>query len=161
MARSAGKVHVQGLADLQRELRSIDAKLPRELRRTNLEAAQLVATAARNRAFALGGVASHVAPSIKAAAEQRAAKIAFGGARWPMAMGANFGAGHDTLRHVVRQGRGVMVRGWNQFPEWGGNQFTGGANDRFIYRTIAATRDRFMDEYQQMLDALMRRAFPN
>jgi hypothetical protein len=155
MAKSTTRaVSVEGLADFQRELRALDAQLPRELQKTNKRAAEHMALRARGRALSLGGVAAHVAPSIKAAAQQRYAMLNVGGPKWPMAMGANFGAGHNIPRLGNRLG-------WNQFPEWGGNQFTGGANDRFIYWTIVREQGEWTEMYGHMLDELAARAFPN
>ncbi len=150
-------VAVEGLVDFQRALGTVSKDLPKELRAANKEAAEHVARAARARAQSLGGVAAKVAPSIKSAAEQRASKLVFGGPRYPMAMGANFGAYHDRPR-VDSAGR--QVTGWNQFPQWGGNQFTGGARDRFFYFTIARERDTFEQVYMDMIEALAARAFP-
>lgn len=154
-----GHVRVEGLIELQRALREVDRTLPRELRKANKNAAEVVASAARRKAFALGGVAAKTAPSIRAAAEQRAAKIRWGGAKYPFAGGANFGAVHDVPRVT---GRGRQV-GWNQFATWGGNQFTGGAKDLFIYRTLreAGVVDDLVDAYDREIGDLMRRAFPN
>jgi hypothetical protein len=147
-----GRVEVRGLRELQSALRAADQQLPRLLRVANRNVAETVARTARSRAEALGGVAAKTAPSIRAAAEQRAAKISFGGARYPFAGGANFGAYHDLPRNTARG----VVRGWNQFPEWGGNQFTGGANDRFIYWTIRREHDRIVAAYEDELARLAR-----
>ncbi len=149
---AANAVRVEGLAELQRAVRA--ARGPsgaRLLRLANKEVAETVAARARDRAESLGGVAAKVAPSIKAAAEQRYAKLSFGGARWPMAMGANFGAYHNVPRNTRRG----VVTGWNQFPEWGGNRFTGGAKDQFIYWTIARMGDDIEAEYEEALDRLL------
>lgn len=154
-----GVIHLEGLIDLQRELRAVDRDLPKQLRVANKTAAEVVAAAARRRAYSLGGVQAKVAPTIKAAAEQRAAKISWGGARYPFAGGANFGAYHNRTRNTSR---GIQ-QGWNQFPEWGGNQFTGGARDMFIYRALrqAGVVEDFIDAYDQALGDLLRRAFPD
>lgn len=152
-------VRVEGLIDFQRELRQVEPALARGLRAANKAAAEVVATAARRRAFALGGVQAKTAPSVRAAGEQRAAKVAWGGARYPFAAGANFGALHDKVRNTER---GIQL-GWNQFPLWGGNQFTGGARDMFVYRTLRehGVVDDFVDVYEDLLGELMRRAFPD
>lgn len=146
-----GRVRIEGLNEFQRALREIDATLPRELRKANKGAAEVVADASRSRAESLGGVAAKAAPSIKAAAEQRYAKVALGGAKYPFALGANFGALHDQTRNTAH---GVM-KGWNQFPETGGK-----GHDRFLYWAVRAKREEFMHEYELLLDALAARAFP-
>lgn len=152
--RGVGAVEIRGLTEFQRALRQIDRSLPRELRKVNKSAAEIVADAARTRAQSLGGVAAKSAPSIKATAEQRRAKVALGGARYPFALGANFGALHDVPR-IGPSGR--QFAGYNQFPQWGGNQFTGGANDRFLYWAISRKRDKFMGEYERLIDAFVDR----
>lgn len=154
MARTvySGAVRVDGLQELQRAVRNARGTAgTRLIRAANKDAAELVASRARDRAQQLGGVAAKVAPSIKAAGEQRYAKLSFGGARYPMAMGANFGAQHDVLRNTSAR----AYLGWNQFPEWGGNQWTGGARDRFLYYTLARQGDAIQAEYERALDQLL------
>lgn len=158
-------VHVQGLAELQRELRALDQALPRELRQLNKAAAEVVAADARARARALGGIAAKAAPSVKAAAEQRRAKVTIGDARHPFALGAEFGAKHDLPRRITtKDGRSWVQRGWNQFRPWRGNQHvdvgTAGPG-YFLYPAIRGTTDETLDLYERGLDALMRRAFPD
>ena len=123
------------------------------LRMANKNAAEFFADRSRTRATQLGGTAKKAAPSIGARAEQRYAKVAFGGSRYPFAAGANFGAQHNTPRYLPRSGR--TVRGWNQFPEWGGNQFSGGAKDRYVYWTLWRYRDEFTGEYLKQLDQFL------
>ena len=146
------RIRVEGLTEFQRALREIDAALPRELRKANKAAAEVVADAARSRAESLGGVAEKAAPSIKAAAEQRYAKVSLGGAAFPFALGANFGALHDQVRTTAQR----VVRGWNQFPETGGK-----GHDRFLYWAVSHKRDEFMHEYERLLDELSAQAFPD
>lgn len=151
MAKTTGEtVRIEGLRELQAGLKAIDPKLPREMRVTNLTAAETVAKPARARAMSLGGVAAHIAPSIKATAEQRAAKVALGGPKYPMAMGANFGAHHDIVRQTPRG----PVLGWNQFP-------APVKPDRILYRTIAIEAPRFTELYGRMIDRLTHQAFPD
>lgn len=151
---SRGAVQIRGLTEFQRALRDIDATLPKELRQANKNAAEVVAEAGRARAESLGGVARKAAPSLRAAAEQRYAKVSLGGARYPFALGANFGAQHDVPRVSGAAADGTVL-GWNQFPEWGGNQFTGGAGDRFLYWALRARRDEFVAEYERQIDLLL------
>lgn len=132
-------IEVRGLAEFQRELRRID--LARDLTAANKEAAELVATKARAKAQALGGVAAKTAPSIKAAAEQRRAKVTLGSNREPWALGAEFGG----------QGRPTT----QQFKPHLGR--TGYA----LYPTIRTSGDEFADLLYRALGQLMARAFPN
>lgn len=145
-------LRVEGLAQFQAELRRVNRDLPRVLRLAHLDAAELVAEEARGRARARGGVAAKTAPSIKAAGEQRRAKITLGGARFPFALGAEFGGG----RHGP--GNPTPAGGYTtQFPPWRGS---GGDAGYFVYPAIRATRDRFVDAYEQGLAELISRAFP-
>lgn len=85
-------VQVEGLAELNRALRDLGGRaLQKELKETNLEVAKFVAEDARSDAYALGGVAAKVAPSVKASAGYGFAGVSFGGSAYPMAMGAAFG----------------------------------------------------------------------
>jgi hypothetical protein len=142
-------VQVVGLAEFQRELRRIGPEWPKELRKANLGVAKNVERKARARAQALGSTAAHVARSLKAAAEQRRAKVAVGNNRFPAALGQNFGARHNRPRPTSRG----PVLGWNQFPEVT-------EPDRVLYRTIRAEGEETLREYESALDVLHRRAFP-
>lgn len=83
-------VHVEGLAELARALRSVDRALPRELTAINREVAQTVAPTAQTRASGYGGVRRKAAGNIRARADQRGAILGIGGA--PYAAGAFLGA---------------------------------------------------------------------
>lgn len=119
----------------------MDADLPKELRKANIEAAEVVATDARRRAEARGGVSRKSAPSIRAQGEQRRSKITIGGNQFPFALGAEFGSIE-----------------YKQF-----DPFTGNGSDAgyFFYPAIRETREEFMDVYEDVLDRLARRAFPD
>lgn len=141
MADKSQAVRIEGLAEFQRELRQVSSDLPKELKAANLLAAQFVATRARGRAEGLGSVAAKTAPSIKAAAEQRRAKVALGGGAFPFAMGAEFGGkGRPTTQ---------------QFQPHRGTQ------GYFLYPTIRSSRDEFVEVIARAIDQLMHRAFPN
>lgn len=132
-------IQIKGLKELQQELRRLD--FGGELRKANLKAAEVVATSARSRAGGAGGVLRKTAPSIKAAAEQRAAKVNLGGPSYPWAMGAEFG------------GRGRPTT--QQFKPWRGPQ------GYALYPAIRATKPEFMDVYEKAIEDLFRRAFPD
>lgn len=147
--RTHDVVRVEGLRDLQRELRAVDTKLPRSLAIANKTAAEYVADRARQRARSQGGVAAKSAPSIRAAGEQRRSKVLLGGPSWPYALGAEFGAKYHP-----------------QFKPWRGNQHSEGMQPGsgvgyFLYPTIRDTRDDFMDVYERAIDQVMRSAFPS
>lgn len=146
------RIEVEGLAEFRRDLRKLGTELPRELRKLNKSAAELVVDEARARAQSLGGVAAHVAPSLKAQAQGASAAVKLGGNRYPMAGGAEFGAGRNTPRATAR-GR---VAGWNQFPEWTGNSSDAG---RFLYPAIRARQADVIELYGDGIEQLAQRAF--
>lgn len=149
-----GTIQVEGLAELNKALRSLDGDLAKEMRDVNRSVAGFVAADARGAAQALGGVAAHVAPSIKAVGGVSSAGVAFGGARYPMGPGAEFGAGRD----LSRQRSSGSYKGYNQFDAWQGNDHNAGY---FVYPSIRRDADRIETEYTKAVDALTKKAFPN
>lgn len=139
MARTQ-PIKVEGLAELQRELRRIGPESARELRLANKAAAEIVAGEARSRALVVGGVAAKSAPSIRPLGQGRAAAVKLGGARYPFALGAEFGS--------------IQYR---QFAPWTGSNSGSGY---FLYPAIRAKQDDVVDVYDDMLRALTKRAFP-
>lgn len=138
MARlSAGEVRVDGLRELNQHLKALDKDLPKELRKVNKTVAELVRADAKAAAYSLGGVAAHVAPSIKPAAGKDWAGVAIGGPSYPMAGGAEFG----SVRH-------------KQFNPWRGNGSDAGY---FLYPTIRHDADRILTEYTHALDDFLER----
>lgn len=131
-------IQVAGLKDFIAALRAVD--LQRDLGKTNKEAAEMVASKARDKAESLGGVLAKAAPSLKALGQQRQAAISLGGSAYPFALGAEFGGGR---RATTRQ-----------FKPWLGH--TGYA----LYPTIRATREQFVQVYADAIQKLMSRAFP-
>jgi hypothetical protein len=135
-AKSDG-VNVEGLAELRRALKAVSADAPKELNAAAKEVAAFVADDARSTAAGLGGVAAHVAPSIKPSGTARGGAINLGGAAYPMALGAEFG------------GRGRPTT--QQFqPHLGRTGY-------FVYPTIRRDGDRIESEFSEKLDDLMRK----
>lgn len=149
----SGTIQVEGLSELNKSLRALGPEMQKELQETNRSVARFVADDARAAAESLGGVAAHVAPSIKAVGGARSAGVAFGGARYPMAGGAEFGAGHG----VIRQRTSGSYHGYNQFDTWQGNSTEAGY---FVYPTIRKDADRIETDYTRALEDLMKKAFP-
>lgn len=154
-------IRIEGLKDLQRELRQIDKKLPRELRIVHKDIAEIIAEGARRRGMALGGVHRKAAPAIKAGAEQRRGFIRLRPTKTiPFLYGAEFGAHHDLPRTVKTPSGATTVRlGWNQLPPHRGNQFLGGTPGYMVYPTIRDKGEQMVDEYAKRIDALLKRAF--
>lgn len=135
----SGAVRIEGLAELQRELKKID--LATDLKDANKQAAELVASEARSRGHGLGGVAAKAASSVKAAAEQRRSKVTLGGNREPFALGAEFGGRGRPTTMQFQPHRGRL--------------------GYFLYPAIRDTREQFIDAYDKAIAQLMRRAFPD
>lgn len=136
------KILVDGLDDLRRELGRLRGEWPKELKVANRDAADIVVSSAKGTAAAVGGVAAKAAGSLRALNQQRAAVVALGGAAYPYAMGAEFGASSR----------------YRQFRPWRGNAGNAGY---FLYPAIRGERDRVLDTYEKALDRITRRAFPN
>ena len=131
------RIDVVGLRDFQRELRALDTAWPRELRKANKDAAEVVATATRASFTSRPGVAPKVAPSVKAQARQRNASVTIGGARYPFAFGSNFGS-----------------KRFKQFPP-------PAKPDHSLYRSIEAEGEDVVDAYEAALNRLAAKAFPS
>lgn len=134
----SGTVKVDGLTELNRALKAISKDAQRELAAASKRVAGFVASDAASAARAIGGVAAHVAPSIKATGGVSSAGVAFGGAKYPMAGGAEFGAGHK----------------YPQFKPWRGNGSTAGY---FVYPAIRQDADRIETEFSDAIGNIIDR----
>lgn len=139
----SGLVNVEGLRELSRSLDELGPDLKREVRQANKEAATFVADKAGSRARSLGSTAAHAAPSIKASAGYTSAGVGFGGAAHPEAPGAEFGG----QRRPTTQ----------QFEPWRGN---GSRAGYFVYPTIREETEKILEPYEEALDRVARKAFP-
>lgn len=140
------RTEVRGLADFQRDLRSVDRRWGGELRKALKSVSEPVAESARGRASSSGGTLGKAAPSIKAQAEQRAAKISWGSAREPWAIGAIMGA-----------------KQYPQFRPWVGSSWQIGARGQGPYavnEAIADAEDEIVDGIGDALIELSHEAFP-
>lgn len=131
-------VRVHGLNELILRLKAMEVGAEVGIRLANKEAATHVAQGASSAARSLGGVAAHVAPSIKASAGVKSGAVAFGGDAYPMGPGAEFGGG----RRPTTQ----------QFKPWLGH--TG----YFVYPTIRRDRDDIDAAYREALDRIIKEA---
>lgn len=116
MARiSAGSdgIRVHGLAELNRDLKAVGDGAQRELKQANVDIAQKEAERAQAAAHSLGGVAAHVAPSIKGGGGNAWAGIKFGSGQ-PAAMGAEFGGRGRPTTQQFQPFRGQQ--GYFLFP---------------------------------------------
>lgn len=102
-------VEIHGLLEMRRELKAIDARWPREVRKINRDVGDAAAEYARGGADSHGGVVAKAAYSIVGAGTQTGARVRWGGRGFEFADGAFFGA----LQY-------------QRFEPWIGNAFTGG-----------------------------------
>lgn len=140
------EIQVEGLKELQQELRRVDKSWAKELQKSNKAVAESEvvpyarARAQESRSSYAGGstrLGSRGVNSIRAGAKQRAALVRAGGARVP------YYHGH----------------------EWGtkGNypQFPGATKEgHIIYPVLTERREQIIERYGNAVDELMKRAFP-
>jgi hypothetical protein len=136
-------IQVRGLDQFRKELRQLEKSFGKELGQVNKRAAEVVATAARAKAVATGGVAAKAAPDIKTAAQQRAAKLVL-----------------DATRHGYAIGAFTGSKKYAQFKPWQGPEIEEGKGYA-VGPAIVETEDEFLDVYGNALEDLARRAFPN
>lgn len=134
----AGAIRVEGLRELNKALIAIGPEARTQLKEASKRIADFVAADARTHAVGRGGVAAKVAPSIKARGSVAgSAGVAFGGAAYPFAGGAEFGS-----------------QRFKQFDSWTGN---GPSAGYFLYPAIRQDADRIVTEFTESLDELVRR----
>ena len=92
-------IKIDGLRELQRNLRTLDAELPKALRLAHNEAAGLVVDWAQSRVTVRSGRARR---SVRATSSQREAKVTGGGARIPYYPWLDFGGRDGPARSVRR-----------------------------------------------------------
>lgn len=132
---------VLGLKELVRDLRAWERTAPRLVSQAHKRIADRVAGKAKATASGQGSVAAKAAPSIRGSGRMTSAAVLLGGAAYPFALGAEFGA----LQYP-------------QFLPWKGNSEEAGY---FLYPTIRAMEDEIREEYlDEVYGALERRAFP-
>jgi len=132
-------IRVQGLADLRRELKALN--LTEDLKDANNRVAQLVADEAEKKARALGRMEAKAAESLKANRAQSKATVSIGGARYPFALGAEFG----SFR-------------FKQFRSWTGSNEGSGY---WLWPAIRETRERVIEMYGDEIEKLTAKAFPD
>lgn len=150
---------IVGLKELRRELKALHPRWPQALTAIHKKIATEVAIKAQSRARSLGGVYAKAAPGIKGYGTTTNARVGvLAGKRTPMANAAFWGAKRRT--------------GWNarntdsapQFPAWVGNTWEAGVRGQGPYAinpTIAAETDRIVEQYGDMVEDLVAKAFPD
>ena len=101
-------INVSGIRDFQRQLRQMDADLPKKIRTTLNGSAELVVERTRPRVARRSGAA---AASLKVRSSQREARVAAGGRRAPyypwLDFGGRVGPGDSVQRPFLTEGRYV------------------------------------------------------
>lgn len=112
-------IKVTGLRELRTELRGMDRKLPREIRKAGNEAAAIVVRVAKPRVPIGPPRGGHASESIRAASTQSSVGVAEGSAKYPYMPWLDFGGtinkhtGHPTHRPFLKHGRYI----WAAFAE--------------------------------------------
>lgn len=134
---------IEGLADFNKALKSLDAEFPKELKQSNYDLAKALVDLARARATS--GIAKKASRSLRAGRQANAAVVTGGGPRAPYFWGAEFGA-----------------KQYRQFKAWRGNQWEqwDGGPGYFLHPTIRDHATELIDEYMKRLDELTAKAFP-
>jgi hypothetical protein len=135
-------IQVLGLDQFRKELRQLEKSFGKELGQVNKRAAEVVATAARAKALATGGVAAKAAPDIKTAAQQRAAKLVL-----------------DATHHGYAIGAFTGSKRFRQFPAWEGPEIEEGKGVA-VGPAIVEETENMLNVYGDALEDLAARAFP-
>jgi len=139
-------IQVTGLRELARDLKKIDADLPKAMRKAGLVGAKIVADEAQRRAMAGTPVQRKAARAIKPrAGAARAAVAVTKGGVYPFAFGAFFGS--DKYR---------------QFDPWVGRSWqAGGPGGPYALNpAVAAKRDEVVKVYAESVGDLLKQTFP-
>lgn len=136
----AEQVRVVGLKELRRELRAIDPRWNKELRKVNLAIAEDVARGTQAAFERMGGSAPKVAPTVKALAQQAKGQVKVGGG--------------NSIGGQVAMGNLWGSRRFRQFP----SAVSGGYA---LYPTLAKLRPDIEERYAELLEDLLARAFPD
>jgi hypothetical protein len=136
----ADRIQVTGLKELRKELKAADAAFPKELQKANKKIAELVADGTRAAFSGMGGSAPKVAPTVKALAQQARAQVKVGG-------GSGVGA-------EVAMGNLWGSKRYKQFPPPVDAGYA-------LYPTLKAKNDEIVEAYGDLLDDLLKRAFPD
>lgn len=134
---------IEGLDDFTGDLRAMSKALDggEAMKDANYAVGMVVVDAAKSRAGGLGRMEAKAAQSLTAGRAQRAASVAIGGAKFPFALGAEFGS--DRYR---------------QFRPWRGSGKTAGY---WLWPAVRSEGEQIERVYAEALDDITRRAFPS
>lgn len=138
----------EGLKELSAGFREIkDREALKTIKQANVAAAEVVIADATSRAST--PLEQRAAATLAATKAVNYAAVKFG-AGFAGAAGAEFGAKQD----VPRRRRSGVVRGWNQFKEWRGNDDGAGY---FLYPAVRANTEQIADDYASRMEAMLDR----
>lgn len=108
-------IQIKGLAEFQRNLKKIDADLPKAVRLAGNEAADLIVSNARPLVPTGPGKGGHAKSSVKARSTRTEARVSEGGKRYPympwLDFGGRVGRNRSVRRPFLKDGRYV----WKAF----------------------------------------------
>lgn len=102
-------IKIKGLAEFSRNLKKLDAELPKVLRIANNEAADLIAAKTRGKVPTGPGFGGHAKTSVKAASTRTEGRVKAGGKRYSyypwLDFGGRVGKSHSVRRPFIKTGR--------------------------------------------------------
>lgn len=159
MAGAPDSIRVVGLSTLRRDLKKVDAELPKELALINRQAAEIVAEEAQRRApkgihQGSGRAFRPIWRSIEARQQAGRAAISIGGARAPHAAVTEFGG------HIPRRGRDKTLSALAQqrrssYRRVGFTSLTRVRAQPYLYPALAAKRDEVIRRYEDLIEQLL------
>jgi hypothetical protein len=144
---AGGAIRVEGLIDLQRELKAAPERFDKDLRKALKGMAEGVAKEGRSAMLARSAprAGSRAAASIVASSSGADSRVSIGGPRAPHALGHEFGS---------RQGPHKR-----QFPPWSGNK--AGAGYALWPAIRRAREDDLPKQLNAIIDEFAAKAFPD
>jgi hypothetical protein len=154
-------VHVEGLTEFRRALRSLGPEWSKELRKVHKKLADREALKTRAAAAGFGRLQRKAADAIRPRANQRSATLAILASKSrPFANIAFWGAKRRTGWYAAGQYANSEAR---QHPPWVGNTWDVaefGQGPYAINAQLARDLPEILDDYADMVDDVARRAFP-
>ena len=144
----AGSTAIVGADEFARKLKKMDSELYKQFGDANRQIAKTVVGTVRSDATSYSRQAAKAARSARATSARNGVSIALGGARWPYALGAEYG----SLKYP-------------QFPPWRGNQWTpehwGEGNSTagyWFHPALDQSREYVLDSYMGSVEKAADRA---
>ena len=150
-----GQVRVEGLTELRKAVKELgDVATSKEFKAAGYDVAkEVVIPLAQSKAAGLGRMYARAADTLMATRIAAGGGIRLSNRDFPGTLGAEFGAMANQLRNT----RAGTMRGWNQFRGWRGS---GPGTGYFLWPTIREDAELILDEYNERIDPLVKRLFP-